>query len=198
MQKNFQLWLVGILLVMLVPFLFMSCQKKVEVPDETPTELEDTQTTDEEPQADELKAAEEQKRLEEEAIKRAQQEKEQAEKELKLKERNEFMSEDIHFEFDDYSLTAESQEVLKQKASYLNANPKITIIIEGHCDERGTTEYNLALGDRRAESARGFLIDLGVDPSRITKISYGEEMPSDPGHNEEAWKKNRRAHCVIE
>ena len=71
------------------------------------------------------------------------------------------------------------------------------IQIEGHCDERGTIEYNLALGERRANSAKNYLISLGISPDRISTISYGEEKPLDPGHNEEAWAKNRRAHTII-
>ena len=77
-------------------------------------------------------------------------------------------------------------------------HPGVTVTIEGHCDERGTNEYNLALGDRRAESAKRFLTDLGISATRLTTVSYGEERPVDPRHNEEAWAKNRRAHFVID
>ena len=78
------------------------------------------------------------------------------------------------------------------------ANTNVSVIIEGHCDERGTNEYNMALGDRRASSAKSFLVDLGVESRRLTTISYGEEKPIDPAHNEAAWAKNRRAHFVID
>ena len=74
----------------------------------------------------------------------------------------------------------------------------VTVTIQGHCDERGTNEYNLALGDRRADSTKTFLVDLGISASRLTTVSYGEERPVDPRHNEEAWAKNRRAHFVID
>lgn len=107
------------------------------------------------------------------------------------------MKEDIYFEFDKSTLTAASQENLTRKAEWLRENPDVTVTIEGHCDERGTPEYNLALGDRRAESAKSFLRDLGISPSRLTTISYGEEKPVDPRHNEEAWAKNRRDHFVV-
>lgn len=111
-----------------------------------------------------------------------------------------FLNEDIYFEFDSAILTSEAQEILKKKAEWLinNPNASIVMIIEGHCDERGTSEYNIALGDRRAESAKTFLMDLGVKGLQLSCVSYGEELPVDPGHNEEAWSKNRRDHFVIE
>jgi peptidoglycan-associated lipoprotein len=107
------------------------------------------------------------------------------------------MQEDIYFEFDKSTLTPAAQDNLLRKAEWLRENPDATVTIEGHCDERGTNEYNLALGDRRAESAKSFLVDLGIDPSRLTTISYGEERPVDPRHTEEAWDKNRRDHFVV-
>jgi len=111
--------------------------------------------------------------------------------------RNMFVNEDIYFGFDRYNLLPAAQAVLKKKAAWLRNNPDVSVSIEGHCDERGTNEYNIALGDRRAESAKAFLIDLGISGSRLQTVSYGEERPVDPGHNEEAWAKNRRAHFVI-
>lgn len=107
------------------------------------------------------------------------------------------MQEDIYFAFDKSTLSPMAQENLRRKAEWLRANPAATVTIEGHCDERGTNEYNLALGDRRAESAKSFLTDLGIDAKRMATISYGEERPVDPRHNEEAWAKNRRAHFVV-
>jgi peptidoglycan-associated lipoprotein len=107
------------------------------------------------------------------------------------------MQEDIYFEFDKSTLTPAAQDNLLKKAEWLRENPDATVTIEGNCDERGTNEYNLALGDRRAESAKAFLVDLGIDPARLTTISYGEERPVDPRHNEEAWAKNRRDHFVV-
>jgi peptidoglycan-associated lipoprotein len=107
------------------------------------------------------------------------------------------MQEDIYFAFDKSTLTPTAQDNLLRKAEWLRENPDATVTIEGNCDERGTAEYNLALGDRRAESAKAFLVDLGIDPMRLTTISYGEERPVDPRHNEEAWAKNRRDHFVV-
>ena len=120
-----------------------------------------------------------------------------AEKRKKEMARQQFINEDVYFEFDSSALMGEAQEVLKRKAVWLRANPGASVIVEGHCDERGTNEYNLALGDRRAESAKRFLADLGIAGSRLTTISYGEERPVDAGHGEESWAKNRRAHFVI-
>ncbi len=104
---------------------------------------------------------------------------------------------DIHFDFDRYDIRPGDAEILKENAALLLRYPKVRIQIEGHCDERGTNEYNLALGERRANSAKRYLVSLGISEDRISTISYGEERPLDPGHNEEAWAKNRRAHFVI-
>ena len=109
----------------------------------------------------------------------------------------EFEDRDIHFDFDKYDLRPEDIKILDEKASFLKAHPDLNIRIEGNCDERGTIEYNLALGDRRAKAAQKYLYDVGIDKGRITTISYGKERPLDPGHNEEAWAKNRRDHFVV-
>jgi peptidoglycan-associated lipoprotein len=110
---------------------------------------------------------------------------------------DEVMQEDIYFEFDKSTLTPAAQDNLMRKAEWLRENPDATVTIGGHCDDRGTNEYNLALGDRRAESSKAFLVDLGIEASRLTTISYGEERPVDPRNNEEAWAKNRRDHFEI-
>jgi peptidoglycan-associated lipoprotein len=104
---------------------------------------------------------------------------------------------DIHFGFDRYDLTPKAREILSQNAELLLKHSRVEIQIEGHCDERGTTEYNLALGERRSNSAKQYLMALGVSPNKIGTISYGEEIPVDPRQNEEAWAKNRRAHFII-
>ncbi len=123
---------------------------------------------------------------------------EEAARKAAMDARELFLYEDIYFEFDKSDLSAESQEILRGKAEYLKDNPDVLVIIEGHCDERGTNEYNLALGDRRASSAKAFLVNLGIAGSRLTSVSYGEERPADPGHDEEAWAKNRRDHFTID
>jgi peptidoglycan-associated lipoprotein len=102
----------------------------------------------------------------------------------------------IYFDFDRSELKPEAREVLNQKAEALRQYPDVRIRIEGHCDERGTVEYNLALGERRAEAARQYLIDLGIDPDRLTTVSYGEERPAVPESNEAAWAQNRRDEFV--
>jgi len=107
------------------------------------------------------------------------------------------MLKDIHFDFDKYDIRPGDAEILKENAALLMKYPNVKIQIEGHCDERGTVEYNLALGERRANSTKRYLVSLGISGDRISTISYGEERPLDPGHNEEAWTKNRRAHTVI-
>jgi peptidoglycan-associated lipoprotein len=107
------------------------------------------------------------------------------------------MTERIFFDFDKSVLKPESQALLKKKADWLKANPATKMLIEGNTDERGTAEYNLALGERRAESAKKFLVDLGIDAKRISTISYGEERPLDPRQKEEAWAKNRNDGFVI-
>lgn len=112
--------------------------------------------------------------------------------------RDDFENVDIYFAYDSSAIMDSEISKLDAKVEWLNANPDATIKIEGHCDERGTTEYNLALGDRRAERAKSFLVNSGVDASRISTISYGEEQPVALGHNEDAWSKNRRSHFIIE
>jgi len=104
---------------------------------------------------------------------------------------------DIHFDFDRYEITPGDAAILKRNADLLKKNPTVKIQIEGHCDERGTMQYNLALGERRANSTRNYLLSLGIPPDYISTISYGEEKPLEPGHNEESWSKNRRAHFII-
>ncbi len=104
---------------------------------------------------------------------------------------------DAFFDFDSALLRLDSRENLKASASFLDQHRKFHVLVEGHCDERGTEQYNFALGDRRAWEAKSYLTILGVDPGHIATISYGKDRPFDPGHNEQAWAKNRRAHLVL-
>jgi peptidoglycan-associated lipoprotein len=103
---------------------------------------------------------------------------------------------DIGFDFDKYNIKETETAVLKSNAGWFNANTGKKVRIEGHCDERGTVEYNLVLGQKRADSTKNFLANLGVDGKLIETVSYGKEKPLDPSHNEDAWAKNRRAHFV--
>ena len=138
-----------------------------------------------------------QREREEAAIKEEAARKEDAAK-REASVREEFENTDIHFDFDQFSLTNEAREILAKKSSWLQGHTDLKIKIEGHCDERGSNEYNMALGERRADSAMKYLVTAGVEASRVSTISYGEEKPLDPGHNEDAWAKNRRAHFKIE
>ena len=110
----------------------------------------------------------------------------------------EIMNDDIYFDFDSAVLKYKAKDSLVNKAEWLRMNPNASVIIEGHCDERGTSAYNIALGDRRAQSAMDFFLDMGIDIHQLSTISYGEERPVDIAHSEEAWALNRRAHFVIE
>ena len=103
----------------------------------------------------------------------------------------------VYFSYDSAALDGNSKGSLFRQAAFLNANPTLTVTIEGHCDERGTREYNLALGERRAAAARDYLLAQGVDPARIKVISYGKERPAMAGSNEESWAKNRRTATVL-
>lgn len=103
-----------------------------------------------------------------------------------------FESEAVYFDYDKADLKPAARATLEKKAGWLRANPQFKLKIEGHCDERGTVEYNLALGERRAKASAKYLNALGISGDRITTISYGEERPAVPGNNEAAWSKNRR------
>ena len=103
----------------------------------------------------------------------------------------------IYFDFDKHDLKEDAIKTLKEIGDYLRKHSDVKILIEGHCDERGTREYNLVLGEQRALSARNFLINYGISPKRIYTVSYGEDKPADPRHCEEAWAKNRRCEFKI-
>ena len=180
-----------LVLIIFVGFLAPSCGKKQVESEPVMSEDEARRRAEEEARKREQ---ERQAAIREEEL-REEQLREQSERILSAKEM--FENEDILFEFDSASLSIEAQEILRAKAAWLRENPRAQVVIEGHCDERGTNEYNLALGDRRAFSSKSFLVDLGISDSRLTTISYGEERPVDTDSTEEAWAKNRRAHFVI-
>jgi len=185
----------GLALFLVIPGLMFaaSCAKKAVV-----SEPGVTAAAEEEAEAKRLAAEEEararaaQRALEEERLR------EQARERKELDDRQQFMNEDIHFEFDRSRLLPEGKKILRRKAKWLRTHHDVSVIVEGHCDERGTNEYNMALGDRRARTSKSFLVDLGIAQGRLRTISYGEERPLDPRHNEEAWAKNRRAHFAID
>lgn len=103
----------------------------------------------------------------------------------------------VYFAFDDYTLSGDAQDTLNKVHEYLSNTSNAVVQVEGHCDERGSIEYNLALGERRAQAVKNYLVQLGVDASRLPTISYGEERPSLEGHDESAWAQNRRSQFVI-
>jgi len=171
-------WLKICLLIFMMSFLLVAgcnCKKK-------PLETQATTATKEGISQDELNA---------------QKAKEEAER-LKKAAMQKFVNEDVYFDFDDAAIRSDAKEVLKSKVEWLKANPSENVTIEGNCDERGTEAYNLALGERRAQSIKTFLVNAGIDKSRLQTVSYGEEKPVDPGHNEAAWAKNRRGHFRID
>ena len=104
---------------------------------------------------------------------------------------------DIHFEFDQYRIMAGDESVLQGIARWLKEHEDVKVLIEGHCDERGTNEYNMALGEQRALAARRYMVGLGIEANRLNTISYGEEQPLDSSSTEEAWAKNRRDHFTV-
>jgi peptidoglycan-associated lipoprotein len=104
---------------------------------------------------------------------------------------------DAFFDYNESTLSSDAQNALTTSANWLKKNPQYNLLIEGHCDERGTEQYNLALGDRRANTAKEYLMTLGIDAGRIRTVSYGEERPFDAGHDDSAWAKNRRDHLVL-
>lgn len=134
-------------------------------------------------------------RLEAERI-RAQQLEDQRQARI-IEAKSRFLNHNILFDYDSAELTGQAKVLLREKAEWLQANPSDTVMIEGHCDERGTTVYNLALGERRANAARNYLVDLGVSARRLGTLSYGEEKPLDPAPTEAAYRLNRRAQFVI-
>lgn len=103
----------------------------------------------------------------------------------------------IYFDTDKFNVDAEDQAALSQQATYLRQYPNVRATIEGHCDERGTREYNLALGERRANAAKNYLVSLGIPAERLTTVSYGKERPVALGSNEAAWAQNRRAVTIV-
>jgi peptidoglycan-associated lipoprotein len=109
----------------------------------------------------------------------------------------EFQNQDINFDFDQYDLRPDARAVLDRKAAFLNENSSVRTQVEGHCDERGTSAYNMVLGERRANAAKQYLTTAGISASRMATISYGKERPLDPSHNEVAWARNRRDHFVV-
>jgi len=195
MRKHWTISALILALTLLVIFSVSSCAKKKisSEPATTTTEEEAQRRAEEEARQKEL---ERQNALKEENLSDESLSERMADQRT-ASAKTIFENEDVYFEFDSIRLTPDAQEILSKKAQWLQANSAATVTIEGHCDNRGTNEYNLALGEGRAQSARAFLVDLGIESSRLNTISYGEERPLDGAQAEEAWARNRRAHFVI-
>lgn len=182
-MKSDVMWILsGVIFGMICFFILAGCPKKETVkPVMEPTPLPVVEVAPEpEPEPDE-----------------AEQKEARAEAERMLAEIRTFEAEKIYFDFDKYTLKPEARSILDAKAAFLKKRTEITFLIEGHCDERGTDEYNLALGQRRADVAKAYLVDLGISPYRIQTVTYGEEQPLDSGHNEAAWRMNRRDQFTV-
>jgi len=172
-----------------------SCTKKeYRVEEERPSTVSPEAGERREPSEIKMSALEEEKKAEEE---RRAKTRERERTQMLEEEIQAFESAPIYFDFDKSTLKAIARDNLTKKANWLRANPNFSLRIEGHCDEQGSNHYNLALGERRASATAKFLTGLGISADRISTISYGEERPAVPGHDEEAWAKNRRAEFRI-
>ncbi len=175
------------LFVVVISFVFLmsSCAKKAMVKDESVPEVKQEEVKKAEPEVKEEMPVEVEKEVDEEALR----------EEILRKVAGSVQ--DVFFAFDKYNLSDMAKRKLESTASALKENSGVRVLIEGHCDERGTIEYNLVLGEKRANAAMDYLVNLGVSADRLNTISYGEEKPFDSVHSEIAWAKNRRAHFVL-
>ena len=151
-------------------------------------------------QEEALKRKEREARISEEDLAKTRADRERLEREKATSQEKKFAIpvSDIYFEYDSHSVQPEDMAKIKEMSEWLKLNGTVRIIVEGHCDERGTVEYNLALGQKRAEVVKSHLTKLGIDEKRLRAISFGKEMPADPGHTEDAWAKNRRVHFAFD
>lgn len=174
-----------IVLVLVVMALFMGgCAKKQVqvVPPVTTTGTQDSTLSEEE-----------KRRIAEEELARAERD-----RLLREQERLAGILQDVLFDFDSYAVSGTELPKIEGVASYMKQEGKVKMVVEGHCDERGTVDYNFALGQKRAEAVKSYLVKLGIDPGRIRTISYGKELPLEAGKTEDSWARNRRAHFKID
>lgn len=181
-----KVWLsISFVMILSVMFFTVSCAKKVVQNEPEPM----TQS--------EVSKAPGKSAMEAEQAKRLQEDRLRAEAAAREAAGAAFVHENILFSFDSSVLSDQAQQILNSKANYLRANSGIMVMVEGHCDNRGTEAYNIALGEKRAESVKNFLVDLGISANRLNTISYGEERPIAMGQDEASWAKNRRAQFVV-
>jgi peptidoglycan-associated lipoprotein len=194
-------YIVSVIFILCIGLVLMGCPKKTVVKDEPSAKAEVAKM-----EAERVAKEKEMEAKEKEATRlKEEQAKREFERSLVAKrtpgiEGEVFESsllKPIFFDFDKYDIRPADTEILKGNSALLKKFPNMKIQIEGHCDERGTNEYNLALGERRANSTKKYLTSLGITADRVSTISYGEEKALDPGHNEEAWAKNRRANFLV-
>jgi peptidoglycan-associated lipoprotein len=185
MRKS-RAWIFGAIMLAMLLALPVSCAKK-QVTMET-QEMAAEEGTEQQTAEDEAA------RREAEEMRRAREarQRQEAANMSEAARRAAFEDENIHFDFDKYVLTPQAMMILDDKAAYLREHSGVRVLVEGHCDDRGSNEYNLALGDRRANSAKDYLVKSGVAEGRITTISYGEEQPLCRQQNESCWSRNRR------
>jgi peptidoglycan-associated lipoprotein len=189
MRKS-RAWIFGAIMLAMLLALGVSCAKK-QVTMETQEMAADESQQSAEDEAARREA--EEARLREQREREARQ-RQEASSMSEAARRAAFEDEEIHFDFDKYVLSPQAMMILDDKAAYLREHSAVRVLVEGHCDDRGSNEYNLALGDRRANSAKNYLVKSGVAESRITTISYGEEQPLCMQQNESCWYRNRRGH----
>ncbi len=214
-MKHARRWFIVFLMIALG--LSLGCAKKtirsdaVYTPSRTPTaaEAKPEGAPEAKPEsgAESAAAADREKKLQEEnlreqalreqALREKAQQEEASRKETAAREAAATAKlEPVYFAFDQWSIQDDQKELMVKNSDWLKSHPRVNVRAEGHCDERGTSEYNLALGQKRAEAAKAFLEGLGISGKRISAVSYGKERPLDPGHNESAWAKNRRVDFV--
>lgn len=189
MRKS-RAWIFGAIMLAMLLALGVSCAKK-QVTMETQEMAADESQQSAEDEAARREA--EEARMRDQRAREARQ-RQDASSMSEAARKAAFEDEDIHFDFDKYVLTPQSMMILDDKAAYLREHPRVRVLVEGHADDRGSNEYNLALGDRRANSAKNYLVKSGVAESRITTISYGEEQPLCMQQSESCWYRNRRGH----
>jgi peptidoglycan-associated lipoprotein len=202
MRKSY---IVSVIFILCIGLVLMGCPKKTVVKDEPSARAEAAKMEAERVAKEKEKEAKEKEAKEKEAARLEEQAKKEFERSLVAKRTpgiegvvfESSLLKPIFFDFDKYDIRLADAEILKGNSALLKKFPNMKIQIEGHCDERGTNEYNLALGERRANSTKKYLTSLGITADRVSTISYGEEKPMDPTHNEEAWTKNRRANFLI-